>query len=73
MIQAQGQILHPGIPMLLICINLIWSKDEFPEQWKESITVLEEFYLLGYNMVCSMKVNRCHLHLLGRISSQARN
>jgi hypothetical protein len=37
MIQVEGEILHPEIHMLLIFTNLIWSKDESPQQWKESI------------------------------------
>jgi hypothetical protein len=36
LIQAGGNTLHSEIHKL---INCIWYKEEFPEQWKESIIV----------------------------------
>jgi hypothetical protein len=36
LIQAGSEILHSEIRKL---INYVWSKEELPAQWKESITV----------------------------------
>jgi mannosyltransferase OCH1-like enzyme len=36
LIQAGGETLHSVIRKL---IKFIWSKEELPDQWKESITV----------------------------------
>jgi hypothetical protein len=37
LIQAGGETLHSEIHKLIM---LIWNKEEFPHQWKESIVVL---------------------------------
>jgi hypothetical protein len=36
LIQAEGETLFFEIHNL---INSVWNKEEFPDQWKESITV----------------------------------
>jgi hypothetical protein len=36
LIQAGGETLQSEFHKL---INSVWSKDELPEQWKESVTV----------------------------------
>jgi hypothetical protein len=48
MIQAGGNTLSSEIHKL---INYIWNKEEFPEQWKESIIV--PIYKKGHKMDCS--------------------
>jgi hypothetical protein len=37
LIQEEGEILHSEIHKL---VSSIWNKEELPDQWKESITVL---------------------------------
>jgi hypothetical protein len=48
LIQARGEILRPGIHKLL---NVIWSKQELPHQWKESIIL--PIYKKGNETDCS--------------------
>jgi hypothetical protein len=59
MIQAGGETLHSEIYNL---INSIWSKEELPDQWKESIIVPIYKRVIKLTVVIVEEYHYHHLH-----------